>query len=97
LTSRTDPKPAVGNPTGGQDAVLGFGVHSVEPQVRESDTNRGTSMMSGSYIVDPEVPIATVLETARARPSTEPRALNVTSPLINEVIIPIGQKDKFGS
>ena len=33
----------------------------------------------------------------RAWPSTEPRALTVSSPLINEVIIPIGQKDKYGS
>jgi len=49
-------------------------VHSVELQVHESDTNRGsTSMISGSYIVDPEVPIATVLETARGpRPSRVP-------------------------
>ena len=42
--------------------------------------------------------IATVPYAAvGGRAPTEPRAINVSSPLINEVIIPIGQKDKYNA
>jgi hypothetical protein len=96
------PNVGTGNQGGAKDDLAGYNVHSIVLQVPESDVTRDGKAVSG-----PAAPNAVVGVWA----STERQALQVSSsgkgkgkwvqvsrlgnPLVNEVVIPIGQKDKF--
>src|SRR3954464_4551701 len=96
------PNVGTGNQGGGKDDLAGYNVHSVVLQVPEAAVTRDGKAVSG-----PAAPNAVVGVWA----STERRALQVSgsekskgkwvqvsrlgNPLVNEVVIPIGQKDKF--
>jgi Domain of unknown function (DUF4331) len=96
------PNVGTGNQGGGKDDLAGYNVHSIVLQVPESAVTRDGKAVSG-----PAAPNAVVGVWA----STERRALQVSAsnkakgkwvqvsrlgnPLVNEVVIPIGQKDKF--
>src|SRR5215213_5001198 len=91
-----------GNAGGGKDDLAGYGVHSIVLQVPESQVTR-----DGSAVSAPDADNAAIGVWA----STERRVLRVNrrgrakggwtqvsrlgNPLINEVVIPLGQKDKF--
>jgi hypothetical protein len=96
------PGVGTGNQGGGKDDLAGYNVHSIVLQVPESSVTRDHKAVSG-----PAAPNAVVGVWA----STERRALEVSgtgrskgkwvqvsrlgNPLVNEVVIPIGQKDRF--
>jgi uncharacterized protein DUF4331 len=96
------PGVGTGNQGGGKDDLAGYNVHSVVLQVPKSAVTRDGKAVSG-----PAAPNAVVGVWA----STERRALEVSgtgksrgrwvqvsrlgNPLVNEVVIPIGQKDRF--
>jgi hypothetical protein len=96
------PNVGTGNQGGGKDDLAGYNVHSIVLQVPKSQVTRDGKSVSG-----PAAPNAVVGVWA----STERRALQVSgtgkakgrwvqvsrlgNPLVNEVVIPIGQKDRF--
>src|SRR4051812_723887 len=96
------PNVGTGNQGGGKDDLAGYNVHSIVLQVPEGDVTR-----DGKSVASPSAPNAVVGVWA----DTERQALQVTSsgkgrgkfvqvsrlgnPLVNEVVIPIGHKDKF--
>jgi hypothetical protein len=96
------PNVGTGNQGGGKDDLAGYNVHSVVLQVPESQVTR-----DGKSVSSPAAPNAVIGVWS----STERRALQVSgvekakgkwvqvsrlgNPLVNEVVIPLGQKDKF--
>jgi hypothetical protein len=90
----------LGNQGGGVDDLAGYAVHSIVLQVPESDVTR-----DGKPVADEGAANAVVGVWA----STERQAISVNgtghgrytqisrlgNPLVNEVIIPLGQKDRF--
>jgi hypothetical protein len=96
------PNVGTGNQGGAKDDLAGYNVHSVVLQVPKSDVTRDGKAVSG-----PAAPNAVIGVWS----STERRALTVSgsdkskgkwvqvsrlgNPLVNEVVIPLGQKDKF--
>jgi Domain of unknown function (DUF4331) len=90
----------LGNQGGGVDDLAGYAVQSVVLQVPESDVTR-----DGKSVADDQAANAVVGVWA----STERQSISVTgsgtgpftqisrlgNPLVNEVIIPLGQKDRF--
>jgi uncharacterized protein DUF4331 len=96
------PNVGTGNQGGGKDDLAGYNVHSVVLQVPESQVTR-----DGKAVSAPDAANAVVGVWA----STERRALQVSgtakakgrwvqvsrlgNPLVNEAVIPLGQKDKF--
>src|SRR3954469_23125323 len=96
------PNVGTGNQGGAKDDLAGYNVHSVVLQVPESNVTR-----NGKSVASPSAPNAVVGVWA----STERRALSIAgtgksrgrwvqvsrlgNPLVNEVVIPIGKKDKF--
>ncbi|HET9084877.1 MAG TPA: DUF4331 domain-containing protein [Candidatus Limnocylindrales bacterium] len=96
------PNVGTGNQGGAKDDLAGYNVHSVVLQIPEPDVTRDAKAVSG-----PAAPNAVIGVWA----STERQALTVNSsgkgrgkwvqvsrlgnPLVNEVVIPLGQKDKF--
>jgi hypothetical protein len=96
------PNVGTGNQGGGKDDLAGYNVHSVVLQVPESAVTRDAKAVSGPAAANAVVGVWA---------STERRALQVSgsgkskgkwvqvsrlgNPLVNEVVIPIGQKDKF--
>jgi Domain of unknown function (DUF4331) len=90
----------LGNQGGGVDDLAGYAVQSIVLQVPESDVTR-----DGKQVADASASNAVVGVWA----STERRAISVRgsghgpwtqvsrlgNPLVNEVIIPLGQKDRF--
>jgi hypothetical protein len=91
---------ALGNQGGGVDDLAGYAVQSIVLQVPESDVTR-----DGKRVADDKAANAVVGVWA----STERQSVSVTgsgtgpftqisrlgNPLVNEVIIPLGQKDRF--
>src|SRR3954452_20399275 len=96
------PNVGTGNQGGGKDDLAGYNVHSIVLQVPESQVTR-----DGKAVSAPNAANAVVGVWA----STERRALQVSgtekakgkwvqvsrlgNPLVNEAVIPLGQKDKF--
>jgi hypothetical protein len=98
-------RPAIGlgNQGGGKDDLAGYSVHSFALQVPQSDVTR-----DGKRVSDAKAPNAVVGVWS----TTERRSVSVLrgqgkdrwtqvsrlgNPLINEVVIPIGSKDKFNA
>ena len=96
------PNVGTGNQGGGKDDLAGYNVHSIVLQVPESAVTRDGKAVSGPSAANAVVGVWA---------STERRALQVAgrersrgrwvqvsrlgNPLVNEVVIPLGQKDKF--
>ena len=96
------PNVGTGNQGGGKDDLAGYNVHSVVLQIPESQVTR-----DGKSVSSPAAPNAVIGVWS----STERRALQVSgvskakgkwvqvsrlgNPLVNEVVIPAGKKDKF--
>ena len=92
-----------GNVGGGVDDLAGFGVHSVVLQVPESAVTRDRRAVSGAD--DPEAAVGVWASTERRRLQVTNedadgrgdwvQVSRLGNPLINELVIPYNQKDKF--
>lgn len=102
------PNIGLGNQGGGKDDVSGYNTHAFVLQVPESEVTRNGRSVSGARSSNAAVGVwasterrrVTVLGSQRSRSTTNNgggyvQVSRLGNPLINEVIIPIGQKDKF--
>ena len=99
------PDIGLGNQGGGKDDVAGYNTHSFALQVPESDVTRDGESVAGPDGSNAVVGVWTTTERKRIRAvrrkgkrRVHARWVQVSrlgNPLINEVIIPIGLKDKF--
>ena len=98
------PNIGLGNQGGGKDDVAGYNTHSFALQVPESEVTRDGKSVADMKAGNAAVGVWATTErrrvqraaaTARATASAGCRSSRLGNPLINEVIIPIGQKDKF--
>jgi Domain of unknown function (DUF4331) len=100
-------RPAIGlgNQGGGKDDVAGYNTHAFALQVPESDVTRNRRSVSGPGASNAVVGVWTTTERKQVRVlrhkgkrRARQRWVQVSrlgNPLINEVIIPIGLKDKY--
>jgi hypothetical protein len=95
---------ATGNAGGGKDDLAGYGVHSIVLQVPEAQVTRNGQSVSAPDADNAAVGVWASTErrrvqvTNRDRDNRRSRWVQVSrlgNPLINEVVIPLGQKDKF--
>jgi Domain of unknown function (DUF4331) len=97
------PNIGLGNQGGGKDDVAGYNTHSFVLQVPESEVTRDgrsvADMKSSNAVVGvwatTERRRVNVLRGRRGHKSRWVQVSRLGNPLINEVVIPIGQKDKF--
>jgi hypothetical protein len=105
------PNIGLGNQGGGKDDVAGYNTHSFALQVPESEVTRNGKSVSGAGAGNAVVGVWTSTERKRVsvlrrhgkgrhhrRAHARSRWVQVSrlgNPLINEVIIPIGLKDKY--
>jgi hypothetical protein len=99
------PDIGLGNQGGGKDDVAGYNTHSFALQVPEADVTRDGESVAGPDGSNAVVGVWTTTERKRIRAvrrhgkrRVRARWVQVSrlgNPLINEVIIPIGLKDKF--
>ncbi len=99
------PDIGLGNQGGGKDDVAGYNTHSFALQVPESDVTRDGKSVAGPDGSNAVVGVWTTTERKRIRAVRHKGKRHVQAswvqvsrlgnPLINEVIIPIGLKDKF--
>src|SRR4051812_33117784 len=97
------PNIGLGNQGGGKDDVAGYNTHSFVLQVPESEVTGNGKAVSGEKAENAVVGVWATTErrrvnVLRGRHGHRGRWAQVSrlgNPLINEVIIPIGQKDKF--
>jgi Domain of unknown function (DUF4331) len=96
------PNIGLGNQGGGKDDVSGYNTHSFVLQVPESDVTRDgkpvSDMKSGNAVVGVWASTERRRVSVRRDKHHGRRWVQVSrlgNPLINEVVIPIGQKDKF--
>jgi hypothetical protein len=99
------PDIGLGNQGGGKDDVAGYNTHSFVLQVPEADVTRNGRNVSGADAGNAVVGVWTTTERKKIsvlRRKGKRRAhadwvqvSRLGNPLINEVIIPIGLKDKF--
>jgi hypothetical protein len=98
-------RPAIGlgNQGGGKDDLAGYNVHSFALQVPTSAVTHDRKAVSGPKAANAVVGVWTTTERRSipvARGTRKTRWTQVSrlgNPLINEVIIPIGLKDKFNA
>ena len=98
-------RPAIGlgNQGGGKDDVSGFNVHSFVLQVPAADVTRDGRDVKGPKAANAVVGVWSTTERLKIpvnRGNGKPRWKQVSrlgNPLINEVIIPIGQKDFYNA
>ncbi|HEV3001980.1 MAG TPA: DUF4331 domain-containing protein [Solirubrobacteraceae bacterium] len=95
---------ATGNEGGGKDDLAGYGVHAVVLQVPEAHVTRNGGSVAGADADNAVVGVWASAErrrlqvTNRDRDNRRSKWVQVSrlgNPLINEVVIPLGQKDKF--
>jgi Domain of unknown function (DUF4331) len=99
------PNIGLGNQGGGKDDVSSYNTHGFVLQVPEAQVTRDGRSVSGAGASNAVVGVWATTERKRmkvrrhnGRKSYKPGWVQVSrlgNPLINEVIIPIGQKDKF--
>ncbi|HYH87688.1 MAG TPA: DUF4331 domain-containing protein [Solirubrobacteraceae bacterium] len=97
------PNIGLGNQGGGKDDVAGYNTHSFALQVPESEVTRDgkrvADMKSGNAVVGvwatTERRRVNVLRGGNGHDKRWVQVSRLGNPLINEVIIPIGKKDKF--
>ena len=96
------PNVGLGNQGGGKDDVSGYNTHAFVLQVPESHVTRNGASVSDAKSGNAVVGVWA--STERRRVSVRPgkhhgsrwvQVSRLGNPLINEVVIPIGQKDKF--
>src|SRR4051794_40600375 len=97
-----------GNAGGGKDDLAGYNVHSIVLQVPEAQVTRNARAVSGPKAANAVVgvwastfrPRVQVTRSSRPRRGDEDREVQVSrlgNPLVNEVVIPLGQKDRFNA
>ncbi|MEA2253836.1 MAG: hypothetical protein QOJ82_1659 [Solirubrobacteraceae bacterium] len=97
-----------GNAGGGKDDLAGYNVHSIVLQVPKSDVTRDGKTPSSAKASDAVVgvwastfrnasQVATKTAKGKARAKGEVQVSRLGNPLVNEVIIPLGQKDRFNA
>jgi hypothetical protein len=102
------PNIGLGNQGGGKDDVAGFNVSSIVLQVPESEVTRDGRSVSGASARNAVVGVwsttdrrsVDVMGSRKSRRSQRDRWTQVSrlgNCLINEVIIPVGKKDKFNA
>src|ERR671923_2881223 len=105
------PNIGLGNQGGGKDDVAGFNTSSIVLQVPESEVTRDGKFVSGPKANNAVVGIWSTTERKRdsvlsgsasrtGKRGSSDRWVQVSrlgNPLINEVIVPLGQKDKFNA
>jgi hypothetical protein len=92
-----------GNAGGGKDDLAGYGVHSVVLQVPIRRVTRDRQPVSGQSAPNAVVGVWASTERREMQATTDdahssPNEVQVSrlgNPLVNEVVIPLGQKDKF--
>jgi hypothetical protein len=93
----------LGNQGGGKDDVAGYNTHSFALQVPESEVTRDGNAVSDAKAGNAVVGVwatterrrVSVLGHGKRHGKRWVQVSRLGNPLINEVIIPIGQKDKF--
>jgi Domain of unknown function (DUF4331) len=93
----------LGNQGGGKDDVAGYNTHSFVLQVPESQVTRDGKSVSDAKAGNAAIGVwatterrrVSVLRHGKRHGSRWVQVSRLGNPLINEVIIPIGQKDKF--
>ncbi|HYM58105.1 MAG TPA: DUF4331 domain-containing protein [Solirubrobacteraceae bacterium] len=97
-------RPAIGlgNQGGGKDDVAGYNTHAFVLQVPDARATRDGRSVAGAKASNAVVGVWSTTERrqvsvlrGRRRRSTWVQVSRLGNPLINEVVIPIGQKDKF--
>ena len=96
-----------GNQGGGKDDLAGYSTHSIVLQVPESDVTRDGKAVSAPDASNAVVGVWSSTERKRIDVRRKGRRRTVSqkwvqvsrlgNPLVNEVVIPIGMKDKFNS
>jgi hypothetical protein len=96
-----------GNAGGGKDDLAGYNVHSIALQVPEAQVTRDARPVAAADAANAVVGVwaSTERETVRVtgrgderRARTEEvQVSRLGNPLVNEVVIPLGQKDKFNA
>jgi hypothetical protein len=97
------PNIGLGNQGGGKDDVAGYNTHSFVLQVPESEVTRDGNSVSDAKAGNAVVGVwasterrrVNVLRHGHGHGKRWVQVSRLGNPLINEVIIPIGQKDKF--
>jgi hypothetical protein len=97
------PNIGLGNQGGGKDDVAGYNTHSFVLQVPESQVTRDSKSVSDAKAGNAAIGVwatterrrVSVLRHGKRHGSRWVQVSRLGNPLINEVIIPIGQKDKF--
>jgi hypothetical protein len=92
-----------GNAGGGKDDLAGYNVHSIVLQVPEAQVTRDHQAVSSASAANAVVGVWSSTERPRllvSNSGTKGRGKDVQvsrlgNPLVNEVVIPLGQKDKF--
>jgi len=101
------PNTGTGNQGGGKDDLAGYNVHSIALQVPESQVTKDGRSVSGPGAGNAVIGVWSSTERKtltvsrkRGRRTVKEGFKQVSrlgNPLINEVIIPLGQKDKFNA
>jgi Domain of unknown function (DUF4331) len=99
-----------GNTGGGRDDVAGYNTHSIVLQVPEAQVTRDGEPVAAADASNAvigvwasvERPTLTVKGSKKGRKGTDHRRIWVQvsrlgNPLVNEVVIPLGQKDRFNA
>src|SRR5215210_5957226 len=96
------PSIGLGNQGGGKDDVAGYNTHAFVLQVPEAQVTRDGKAVSGAGARNAAIGVWATTErrriTVRRHHRAKARWVQVSrlgNPLINEVVIPIGQKDRF--
>ena len=96
------PSIGLGNQGGGKDDVAGYNTHAFVLQVPEAQVTRDGKAVSGAGAKNAVVGVWATTErrriSVRRHGKAKSRWVQVSrlgNPLINEVVIPVGQKDRF--
>jgi Domain of unknown function (DUF4331) len=91
-----------GNAGGGKDDLAGYNVHSIVLQVPEADVTRDGKSVSGPTADNAVVGVWASTERVKLQAVGERgskggyvQVSRLGNPLVNEVVIPLGQKDRF--
>ncbi len=98
---------ATGNAGGGKDDLAGYGVHAIALQVPEAQVTRDHRAVSGPKAANAVVGVWASTERARIAVvghkrhrravARDAQVSRLGNPLVNEVVIPLGQKDRFNA
>jgi hypothetical protein len=96
-----------GNAGGGKDDLAGYNVHSIALQVPKSDVTRDGRAPASAKASDAVVGVWASTDRTRLRVRRghhrarivhrEVQVSRLGNPLVNEVVIPLGQKDRFNA